>query len=343
MLYYHQYHPFVEPALKMVRLERLLFSVMDLADLLKLQGKLDPPPHIIIDSGVYSLWGQIERKGKTLFDDDLVRWTEKYAQTIKDLKNRWREHFIFVEVDVGCLGKSANLTFKLRRQLEEVSKEIGEPLMVAWHGIGEPLEVLWALADKYPYIGLGSSFLRELSISPPVATTYLNLLSYPLIRKGVWVHLFRQATTENFLYCVATSTDSIASVLHAVNTFHIDQQHVLHFSMLITNRYQKPKRFSLTGRAYKMVQNYNAYNLREAISERRRPILLQIWEDLYRKYCWDREFKGEKERLLEFAHWLTTTHFKQIFFDYDMAMKAVRSRGQLGDSGFSKRTTHKEG
>jgi hypothetical protein len=313
----------------MVRLERLLFSVVTLPELLKLQGKLDPQPHIIIDSGVYSLWRQIERKGKTLSDDDLLEWTERYAKTIKDFKNKWQGHFIFVEVDVGCLGKSADLTFKLRRQLEEVSKEIGEPLMVVWHGIGEPLEVLWALAEKYPYIGLGSAFLRELSISPPVATTYLNLLSYPLVRKGVWVHLFRQATTENFLYCVATSTDSIASMSWAAYSFHIDQQHVLHFSIFATTRYQKPKRFSLTGKVYKMVQNYHIFNLREAISERRRPILLRIWEDLYKKYCWDKDFKGEKERLLEFAHWLATTHFKQIFFDYDAAMKAVRLRNQL--------------
>jgi hypothetical protein len=324
MLYYHQYHDFITPALNMVRLNRLIFSVLNLPRLLELRGKLNPLPHVIIDSGVYSLWGLIKRKEKTISDDDLIDWTENYTRTIKNFRGEWQGHFVFVEVDVGCLGKSANLTFKLRKQLEKVAAEIDEPLMVVWHGIDEPLEVLWSLADKYTHIGLGSASVRGLSIPRVVITTYFNLLSYPLVRKGVWVHLFRQATKENFLYCVATSTDSTTSIFQPANSFYLGQQHVLQFTHRPFAYHQKPDRFSLTGKAYKIVQGYNLFNLRETVSEHRRPILLRIWEDLYQKYCWDKEFKGEKEKLLEFAHWLTTTHFKQIFFDYDKAAKIMR-------------------
>ncbi len=271
--------------------------------------------HLLIDSGTYSLGEKAKKEGVKVTEDMLNEHTQRYKAFLKEAKAVLGAPFMFVEVDVGTLGRPPTLTYKYRQQLKELSAEIGCPLMVVWHGTEEPLSVLWGYKETEPYVAIGSPFISQISMSPFIKVTLLNLLAYPLVREKVWVHQFMQGSLLFFLYGVATSADSTGWLRKATHNQMLARLNSLSPYITKVTRYSVPP--VLRAVKDKFCVSYYYYELLEAISEERRPINLAIWEDLYKQVGWDDVFKGRKEDLVKVATDLTRTRFHDIFYDLD--------------------------
>ncbi len=163
---------------------------------------------IMVDSGAFSIWNEMQKKGKILEGDELWAYCDRYAAFIKENIDQIS---VYVSVDIPF---SPQLTWETQQYLEKVHNLHPMPV---YHP-DEDIKWLKKYIDNYDYVGLGalgaSSVGKQTWVRNTADPAFNLICDTPDRLPRVKVHCFALASPELFCRYPFFSIDSASWVIY---------------------------------------------------------------------------------------------------------------------------------